>query len=224
MVAGDVVGGAYPREVLELPAGRLEHLLWIRGNAEREAVAGWDGAPTSEDEADRAAAWSALALDGRWRDGLNSCPPAATFDGVSHCHGSPRRDDEVLTRVGPDAVLRDALAACRRRWSSAVTPAGRSSAKVAGAASYVECRECRNPAYEEPPEAFWLVVHDGRPQLRESGDDLDAATVALRGSGFGDVESQLAKSLLEPVDPDWVTAFFEHTAGRRSDPGLPPPR
>lgn len=47
VVAGDVVAGAYPREALELLAARPEHVVWIRGNAEREAVAAWDGAPTS---------------------------------------------------------------------------------------------------------------------------------------------------------------------------------
>lgn len=67
-----------------------------------------------------------------------------------------------------------------------------------------------------------LVMHDRQPQLRESAYDLDAATAELRDSGFG-VESQLAESLREPVDPDWVTAFFEHGVGRRSDPGPPRP-
>ena len=62
VVAGDVVGGAYPREVLDLLAGRSERLVWISGNAEREAVAAWDGAPTADDEPGRAAAWSAATL------------------------------------------------------------------------------------------------------------------------------------------------------------------
>jgi hypothetical protein len=36
------------------------------------------------------------------------------------------------------------------------------------------------------------------------------------------VEGRLAGSLLEPADPDWVAAFFEHGAGRGEDPGEPP--
>src|ERR1700728_3685859 len=72
VVAGDAVGGPYPRDVLELLSPRSERLLWISGNAEREAVAAWDGAPTEEDQAGRAAAWTADALDRRWRDELES--------------------------------------------------------------------------------------------------------------------------------------------------------
>ncbi len=56
VVAGDVVGGAYPRAVLELLADRPEPVAWVRGNAEREAVAAWDGELVGDDEADRAAA------------------------------------------------------------------------------------------------------------------------------------------------------------------------
>ena len=78
--------------------------------------------------------------------------------------------------------------------------------------------------YEGRPGAFWLIVEDGRPQLRETGYDIGAATVELRASGFADVDGQLAESLLEPADPEWVAAFFEHAAGRRPDPGSPPIR
>ena len=51
--------------------------------------------------------------------------------------------------------------------------------------------------------------------------DVDAAVTELRASGFADVDSQLNESLLEPVDAGWVTAFFEHVAGRGPDPGPP---
>src|ERR1700685_2966202 len=70
VVAGDVVGGPYPREVLDLLAARAEELLWIAGNSERETVAAWDGEPPADDEAGRAAAWSSERLDRQWRDQL----------------------------------------------------------------------------------------------------------------------------------------------------------
>ncbi|HZE05826.1 MAG TPA: metallophosphoesterase [Solirubrobacteraceae bacterium] len=155
VVAGDVVGGAYPREVLELLAARPQQVVWVRGNAEREAVAAWDGAPVADDEPGQAAAWTAQALDRRWRDRLASWPIAVTLDGVCYCHGSPRADDEILTRATPDAVMGDALGGV-------------------------------------------------------------AAAIVVGG------HTQLAESLLEPVDPDWVAAFFEHAAGRGPDPGAPP--
>jgi len=220
VVGGDVVGGAYPREVLDLLAARPERLVWISGNAEREAVAAWDGAPTADDEPGRAAAWSASALSRAWRDALGSWPISVTVDGVRYCHGSPRRDDEVLTRVTPDAVLREALDVSER-----VVVGGHTHQQVIrdviGGPTYVNAGSVGMP-YEGRAGAFWLAVDEGQPRMRETGYDIDAASAELRASGFGDVEGQLAESLLEPVDAEWVAAFFEHAAGRGPHPGSPP--
>ncbi|HTX31232.1 MAG TPA: YfcE family phosphodiesterase [Solirubrobacteraceae bacterium] len=222
VIAGDVVGGAYPREVLELLADRHERLVWIRGNSEREAVAAWDGAPTADDEPGRAATWSARALDREWRDELASWPISAAVDGVRYCHGSPRRDDEVLTRLTPDAALRQAL----DHVTESVVVGGHTHQqvirRVTDGLTYVNAGSVGMP-YEGRPGAFWLLLQDGQPRLRETGYDIGAAVAELRASGFDDIDSQLAESLLEPVDGAWVAAFFEHAAGRGPDPGPPPP-
>ena len=60
--------------------------------------------------------------------------------------------------------------------------------------------------------------------MRETSYDLDEAVQELRAAGFADVEEQLGGSLLDPTDPGWVSAFFEHGAGRGEDPGEPPTR
>ena len=98
------------RDSLELMAARPEPVLWVRGNAEREAVAAFDGDAVSDDEAGRAAAWSAGQLDRGWRDELAGWPIALEFDGIVFCHGTPRSDDEILTRATPDGVMLEALA------------------------------------------------------------------------------------------------------------------
>jgi putative phosphoesterase len=220
VVAGDVVAGAYPREALELLAGRPEPVVWVRGNAEREAVAAWDGAPTADDPGGRAAVWSARGLDRQWRDRLNAWPIAAVLDGIRYCHGSPRRDDEVLTRATPDAVLRDAL----RAVDEPVVVGGHTHQQfvreLSATPTYINAGSVGMP-YEGRPGAFWLLMHDRRPQLRATAYDLDGAVAELRRSGFGDVEEQISESLIDPVDADWVTAFFEHGAGRGPHPGPP---
>jgi predicted phosphodiesterase len=220
VVAGDVVGGAYPREALELLAARTERLVWISGNAERETVAAWDGAPTADDEPGRAAAFSARTLDRRWRDELDSWPIAATLNGVRYCHGSPRRDDEILTPMTPDAALREVLADV----GEAVVVGGHTHQQVIravdGAPTYVNAGSVGIP-YEGRRGAFWLIMDGREPALRETGYDLGDAVEELRASGFPDVEGQLDGSLLEPVDPAWVAEFFEHGAGRREHPGEP---
>jgi hypothetical protein len=77
--------------------------------------------------------------------------------------------------------------------------------------------------YEGWAAAFWTVVEDGTPQLRETGYDVPAALGELRASGYPDVDELVHESLLAPVDPDWITALLEHMAGRRPHPGEPRP-
>jgi predicted phosphodiesterase len=220
VVAGDVVAGALVREALELLATRPEPVHWISGNAEREAVAAWDGAATADDEPGRAAAWSAKALDRPWRDEIASWPIALALDGVRFCHGSPRRDDELLTRATPDAVLRDVLGGV----AEPLVVGGHTHQQIVRTLdygpAYANAGSVGMP-YEGRPGAFWLVVADGVPELRETTYDLDAAAAELRASGFPDADGQLAESLLDPVDADWVTAYFEHAAGRGEHPGRP---
>lgn len=218
VVAGDAVGGPLVRETLELLNDRPEPIRWISGNAEREAVAVYDGERPSDDPPGRAAAWSARALDRAWADEMRSWPIALRLDEVCYCHGSPRRDDEILTRATPDDVLLDAVAGA----AEALVVGGHTHQQLVRSLprgrTYANAGSVGIP-YEGRPGAFWLVVERGRPELRETRYDLDAAVAELRASGFEDVEEQLSGSLIDPVDPGWVTAFFEHAAGRGGHPG-----
>ncbi len=220
VIAGDVVGGPLVRGALELLEARREPTHWIRGNSEREAVAAYDQESLADDATGRAAAWSAQALDRRWRDELASWPISLRLDGVCFCHGSPRRDDEILTRATPDDILLDALAGV----TDPLVIGGHThqqTLREVGAVTYANAGSVGIP-YEGRVGAFWLLIEGGRPATRETSYDLDAALGELRASGFPDADDQLRESLLEPVDPHWVTAFFEHQAGRGDHPGEPP--
>jgi putative phosphoesterase len=221
VVAGDVVGGPLVRETLELLAARREPTRWVRGNCERETVAIYDGAPVSDGPAGRAAAWSAQALDSRWRDELAAWPISLELDDVRFCHGSPRRDDEILTRITPDDVLTEALADVAEPLIVGGHTHQQMVRNVRGAVTYANAGSVGMP-YEGRPAAFWMIVDDGVPDPRQTSYDLAEAVEELRASGFADVEEQLGGSLLDPTDPDWVAAFFEHGAGRGDDPGEPP--
>ena len=221
VVAGDVVGGPLVRETLELLAARREPTRWVRGNCEREAVAIYDGAPVSDDPAGRAAAWSAKALDGRWRDELAAWPISLILDDVCFCHGSPGRDDEIITRITPDPVLRESLTGVAESLVVGGHTHQQMVRNVHDTLTYANAGSVGMP-YEGRPGAFWMIVADGSPELRETSYDLGAALEELRAADFPDVEEQLVGSLLDPTDPDWVAAFFEHGAGRGEDPGEPP--
>jgi len=222
VVGGDAVGGPLVRETLELLGARPEPVHWVSGNAERQAVAAYDRPPSSEDADTRTAAWSARALDQRWRAELASWPISLVLDGVCFCHGSPRRDDETLTRATPMEVLAEALAGTPERLTVGGHTHQQMVRDLPDGRAYANAGSVGIP-YEGRPGAFWMVVKDGTAIPRVTSYDLGAALAELRASGFPDVEEHVTESLVEPVDPDWVSAFFEHQAGRGEDPGQPRP-
>jgi putative phosphoesterase len=213
VVAGDVVAGPLVRESLELLYGRSEPVHWISGNSEREALAVYDGGPPADTPAGEAAAWSAHALDGHWRDALASWPIALTLDDVLFCHGSPRRDDEILTTATPDSVLTEALG----EVGTPLVVGGHTHRQfirtLETGLTYANAGSVGLP-YEGRPAAFWMIVADGVPQPRETSYELDAAIEELRAAGFDAYDAQLRRSLLDPADPDAVAAMLERAAGR----------
>jgi predicted phosphodiesterase len=220
VVAGDVVGGPFVAQSLELLAARPETVHWIAGNSEREAVAVYDGGPAADDPAGRAAAWSAAALDRRWRDALAAWPIALVLDGVAFCHGSPRRDDEMLTRATPDAVVDEVLTGV----GEALVVGGHTHQQFirgVGTERTVANAGSVGLPYEGRPGAFWMVIEDGRPAIRETAYDITASVAELRSSGYPEIDDHLDGSVVAPADPAWVAAYFEHLAGRGPHPGEP---
>jgi predicted phosphodiesterase len=220
VVPGDVVGGPMVAEVLELISARPEPVQWISGNSEREAVAAYDGKEMADDPAGRAASWSAEALTARWRDQLASWPISLALDRARFCHGSPRRDDEILTKITPPDVLGEALAGIEEQLVVGGHTHQQLIRSVHPSLTYANAGSVGMP-YEGRPGAFWMIVDAGVPDLRETRYDVAAALEELGRSGYPDLREALQESLIDPVDPDWVSAFFEHGAGRGPDPGEP---
>lgn len=220
VVAGDVVGGPLVDTTLELLAARPEPVSWVAGNCEREAVAVYDGAPAGDDPAGRAAAWSAQALDRRWRDALASWPITVGLGGVRFCHGSPRRDDEVLTRITPEDVLLEALSPSAEPLIVGGHTHQQIVRRVGSGVTYANAGSVGMP-YEGRAGAFWMLVDESVPIPRESAYDLDAALAELRASGYPGLDEMVGESLVEPADPEWVATFFEHQVGRGPHPDEP---
>jgi putative phosphoesterase len=221
VVCGDVAAGPLVQPSFELLSARPEPVQWVRGNGERETVACFDGMERQQATSEWAP-WTAQTIDRTWRDQMASWPIALELDGVCFCHGSPRADDENLTRATPP----DPLAAAITDTPARLVVGGHTHQQfilglpdgrvVANAGSV-------GLPYEGRPGAFWMIVTDGRPELRETEYDVGAAVDELRASGFPNLDEAIRESLLAPVDPAWVTTFFEHQAGRGEHPGAPRP-
>src|SRR6185437_11982215 len=114
VVGGDVVPGAFAAECLSLLRGLDPPVHWVRGNGEREvaaaAASGIDpGSLPSDALAELTAAMTASALATEISSWLGTLPTTVELDGVLYCHATPRRDDEMVTRISPAARWAEVL-------------------------------------------------------------------------------------------------------------------
>lgn len=217
VVAGDVVSGPLNLEVLELLSHRPEPVHWVRGNGEGDALDAGVG-PSDAGTTTNAAAWTGAALDERWRAELRSWPISLALDGVRFCHGTPRDENEIITRATPDEILAEALSEVGEPLVVGGHTHQQMIRRVGERITYANAGSVGLP-YEDQPGAYWLLVAGGQPERRRTSYDLEAAVREMRAAGFGGLDELLDASLVNPADPGWVTAFFEHSAGRGEDPG-----
>jgi putative phosphoesterase len=194
---GDVVAGPFPQESLDRL--RTAGAAFVRGNADRYS----ERAPEGTWE------WISEQLDAGSREFLAGLPLTVTLGGVLYCHGSPRDDDEILTKVSPDERFRAALEGVTER----VVVGGHTHVqfeRVVDGIRFVNAGSVGIP-YEGKQGAFWALLDDEEVELRHTPYAVDAAVAAIRSSGYAGAE-QIAGWLLEPEDPDEVSAYFESVA------------
>jgi putative phosphoesterase len=185
VVGGDVAPGPLVQECLE----RLEALnpRFVMGNGDREAL-----------PPERVTAFESVVRLG----------------GALFCHGSPRSDTEIITRITPEERLAPMLAGV----AEPVVVCGHTHQQfdrhVAGK-RVVNAGSVGLP-YEGDAAAFWLLLDDGEPQLRRTTYDVAAAMQRMPITP--ELEESFAASLTAPRDADEIAAFFEGQATTSRSP------
>jgi predicted phosphodiesterase len=210
VVGGDTVPGPFALATLARLDALPVPVHWVRGNGERE-VAEAVGAPAGppEDLVARTAALSAAELGAERAQALGELPTTLELDGVLYCHASPRRDDEMLTRLSPPERWEAALADV----AGGLVVAGHThqqDERVVGAVRFVNAGSVGLP-YEGDGAARWLWVAGGEPELRETAYDAAAAGARILAAGWPD-ERSVGGALTDPVEPLVVTRIFEDLA------------
>ncbi|MGZ8634425.1 MAG: metallophosphoesterase family protein [Solirubrobacteraceae bacterium] len=216
VVGGDVASGPMPAEALDRLVALELPVRWVRGNADREVVDCFDRGDTdpsvhpADDPAARADAATVARITAAHRDLLASFEDVVVIDGALYCHGSPRRDDEIITALTPEARLEPMLAGV----DEALVVCGHTHHQFelrAGGRRIVNAGSVGMP-YQGEAAAFWLLVADGEPEPRRTDYDVDTAMVRIRATAFPDADDVMRKSLLEPGDPAWIARFLEDRA------------
>ncbi len=218
VIGGDVVTGPMPRETLEHLAGLSVPIAYLRGNADREAVAAFDqgriNVAAESDPIEQEAAFTAARLTPSQRDLLADLPMTLELeiDGLGDilfCHGSPRSDSEILT----SATSAERLSAVLSDVEARTIVGGhthRQYDRTVGGRRFINAGSVGRP-YEGRSGAFWTLLADGI-SLRRTDYDIDQAVAVLRRTDYPDLDGMLRESLTEPVDPDQVASWFETLA------------
>jgi predicted phosphodiesterase len=141
------------------------------------------------------------------RDFLASFEPTVRLDvdGLGptlFCHGSPRGDEERITRITPEERLAPMLAGIEEK----VVVCGHTHQQFdrrCGETRVLNAGSVGMP-YEGARAAFWLLLG---PDAELHRTEYDAAAAI---APMDPEDRELFKeSLIEPADPDWVTRYFE---------------
>ena len=207
VIGGDTAIGFEPARTLELLDALGERAHWIRGNADRA------GSETSGIWAERQI-WTQAQIGEERARALSTLPETVTLDvdGLGptlFCHGSPRSDEEIITRVTSDERLAEILAGtaertivCGHTHQQFDRPVG--SQRVVNAGSV-------GMAYEGRPAAYWVLLGPDVDH-RSSAYDTAAAREEIRSSGYPDPDELIELLFDEPPEPGEVADYFERRA------------
>jgi putative phosphoesterase len=176
VVGGDVVGGAFPRETVELLRELGDRVSWLRGNAERELLEPprlrEGGPPLGESARQR-------QLLGEEHAGwLYALPERVELDmaglgRVLFCHATPANDLDIVTPLTSDGRLAQILAGVE----ADVVVAGHTHIqddRVVSGIRWVNAGSVGMP-YEDGDGAFWTLL----------GDDVELRRTEYDRSGLG---------------------------------------
>jgi predicted phosphodiesterase len=187
---GDVAAGPMP--VATLARMRVLGGRCVSGNADRQMVEDFDagGASTLGRAIDRAGFEPTVSLD---IDGLGP---------TLFCHGSPRSDLEDITRATPEERFAPMVAGVTEPVIVCGHTHQQFDRRLAGR-RVINAGSVGMP-YEGAAAAFWALLG---PAVELRRTDYDVAP--LIASLSAEDREILQESLIEPIDPDWVTRYFE---------------
>jgi putative phosphoesterase len=212
LVGGDVAAGPFPRETLERLTALGERVRFIRGNADRALVeaAGQAGPPPWPQRQEWARAQ--LTEEHRRLFAGSSHTVVLEVDGlgaVLFCHGSPRSDEEIVTRATSPERLSEILSGVEQR----VVVCGHTHVQFDRMIDGVRLLNAGSVGmpYEDEPGAYWTLLGPD-VELRRTEYDLERAAAAIRATGYPDADQFAEQHVLHPATAAEATEEFERMA------------
>ena len=210
VVGGDIAIGPMPRASLERLLALGERALFLRGNGDREIAREPAGSGLWAERT----RWSATQLDRGALAWLAALPDSQAIDvdqlgPVLFCHGSPRSDEEILTRISSEERVAAACASVEEALVVCGHTHVQFDREVAGT-RLVNAGSVGMP-YEAEPGAYWALLGPD-VELRRTAYDLEAAAAAIRATGFPGAAELAAANVLTVPSAEEATEQFERLA------------
>lgn len=201
VVGGDVVPGPMVRETLHALLDVEIPTVFILGNSEAAVLAqmrGVDPGPMPA-AAREAIAWSAQELRGEHESRFTDWPKTCRLQvpgigAVLFCHGTPRHENEIFTRVTPEPRLLGVfdnlgvnLVVCGHTHMQ--------FDRVIGGVRVVNAGSVGMPF--GAPGAYWLLLGPD-VEFRHTQYDLSGAADRIRRTRYPQAEEFAARSVLQP--------------------------
>ena len=209
VVGGDTAWGPQTGECLDRLAALPHALHWVIGNCDRDVLhAAAGGVPANE-----MVRFTAEHLADRHLDLLHQSQRTVTLltsDGgpLLFCHGSPRADTDVITRISPTSRVLPMLAG-----TNGIVIGGHTHQqfdRTFDGRRFLNGGSVGLP-YEGKVNAYWLLIGDDF-EMRHTPYDLDPAIDALRATGFPSFDDIFGDSLIAPASPEEATHALEEQA------------
>lgn len=217
VVGGDVAAGPLPRETLDLLRRLGSTARFVRGNADRELVACFDGTQPTGPTPGPADPWVVARLSQEDRDLLAGFEERIVLDvdGLGRtlfCHGSPRGDEEIVTRATGDDRLGRIFADVREP----AVVCGHTHVqfdRVVDGRRVVNAGSVGMP-YEAAPGAYWLLLGPV-VELRRTAYDVERAAERIRGTSWPQAEEFASENVVRVPSAEEATELFERMALER---------
>jgi putative phosphoesterase len=221
VVGGDIVSGPMPRQTLETleRLGELENRVRsLRGNADREVVAAFDGllsALRMPEEVREVTRWTAQQLKRSQRDFLAQLPEQIILHleglgDVLFCHATPRSDEEIFTPITPQERLNTIFAGIEQQ----IVVCGHTHMQFerrVGSVRILNAGSVGMP-YADRPGAYWLLLGPEGSEFRRTVYDVGTAAQQVRESGYPQAQDFAEENVLQVPTAAEATELFERMA------------
>jgi putative phosphoesterase len=210
VIGGDVIPGPFPCETVECLRGLDVPVQCLHGNCETAVLAVMAGRDPAgvPDEQRPLIQWTARKT-ASYRPLFAAWPKTIrmeieTLGRVLFCHGTPRDENEIFTRVTDEELLIPIL----ESLGADVVVCGHTHMQFerkVGPTRVVNAGSVGMPFGE--PGAYWLLLGPGT-ELRHTAYDLAAAANRIRASDYPDRENFAARFVLNPPSAEEMLAVF----------------